>query len=80
MASLRSTTTNGSKSIPVVHLTTPTIQEAEVLAPVDHGRSWMESIFNYLQVDILPRDRSEARKNKAKAVKFCIIYGKLYKK
>ncbi|KAK0585551.1 hypothetical protein LWI29_030324 [Acer saccharum] len=80
LASLGSTTTNGSKSIPVVHLMSPTIQEAEILALVDHGRSWMEPIFNYLQADILPEDRSEARKIKAKAVKFSIIYGKLYKK
>ena len=58
----------------------PTIQETEVLAPVDHGRNWMEPIFNYLQVDILPDDKSEARKIKAKVVKFYIIYGKLYKK
>ncbi|KAK1563196.1 hypothetical protein Q3G72_023904 [Acer saccharum] len=80
LASLGSTTTNGSKSIPVVHLMSPTIQEAEILAPIDHRRSWMEPIFNYLQADILPGDRSEARKIKAKAVKFFIIYGKLYKK
>ncbi|KAK0585676.1 hypothetical protein LWI29_032207 [Acer saccharum] len=80
LASLGSTTTSGSKLIPIVHLMSPTIQEAEVLTPVNHGRSWMEPIFNYLQVDILPGDRSEARKIKAKAVKFCIIYGKLYKK
>ena len=80
LASLGSTTMNASKSIPIVHLMSPKIQEAEVLALVDHGRSWMEPIFNYLQADILPGDRSEARKIKAKAVKLCIIYGKLYKK
>ena len=42
LASLGSTTASGSKSIPIVHLMLPTIQEAEVLAPVDHGRSWIE--------------------------------------
>ena len=48
LASLGSTTTSCSKSIPIVHLMYPTIQEAEVLAPVDNGRSCMEPIFNYL--------------------------------
>ncbi|KAK0597366.1 hypothetical protein LWI29_024562 [Acer saccharum] len=80
LASLGSTTITSSKSIPIVHLTAPTIQETEVLAPVDHGRSWMEPIYNYLQADILPQDRSEVRKIKAKAAKFCILYCKLYKK
>ncbi|KAK0573319.1 hypothetical protein LWI29_006354 [Acer saccharum] len=80
LANLGSTTTNGSKSIPIMHLMSPTIQEAEVLAPIDHGRNWMEPIFNYLQVDIPPDDRTEARRIKAKATKFCILYGKLYKK
>ena len=58
----------------------PTIQEVEILAPVDHRINWMEPIFNYLQADILPDDRTEARRIKAKAVKFCILYGKLYRK
>ncbi|KAK0570410.1 hypothetical protein LWI29_000764 [Acer saccharum] len=80
LASLGSTTTNGSKSIPIVHLTSPSIQETEILAPVDNGRSWIEPIFSYLQADILPDDRAEAKKIKAKAAKFCILYGKLYKK
>ncbi|KAK1568798.1 hypothetical protein Q3G72_028909 [Acer saccharum] len=31
-------------------------------------------------LDILPDDRAEARRIKAKAAKFCILYGKLYKK
>ncbi|KAK1550949.1 hypothetical protein Q3G72_027475 [Acer saccharum] len=74
------TTTNGSKSVPIVHLMSPSIQETEILAPVDDGRSWIEPIFNYLQADILPDDRAKARKIKAKAAKFCILYGKLYKK
>ncbi|KAK0592090.1 hypothetical protein LWI29_013139 [Acer saccharum] len=61
LASLGSTTTSGSKLIPIVQLMSPTIQEAEVLAPVDHGRSWMEPIFNYLQADILPGDRLQQK-------------------
>ena len=80
LASLVLTTTNGSKSIPVVHLMSPIIQEAEITAPVDQGTSWMDPIQTYLQADILPGDKSEARKIKAKAVKFYVIYGKLYKK
>ncbi|KAK0573106.1 hypothetical protein LWI29_003140 [Acer saccharum] len=80
LASLGSTITNGSKSVPIVHLMSPSIQELEILAPVDNGRSWIEPIFSYLQADILPDDRVEARKIKAKAAKFCILYGKLYKK
>jgi len=80
LANLGSTTTSGLKSIQIVHLMSPTIQETEMLALVDHRINWMEPIFNYLQADVLPDDRSEARRIKAKAVKFCIIYGKLYKK
>ncbi|KAK0598996.1 hypothetical protein LWI29_001360 [Acer saccharum] len=64
LASLGSTTTNNSKSVPIVHLMSPSIQESEILAPVDNGRSWIEPIFNYLQADILPDDRVEARKSK----------------
>ncbi|KAK0592411.1 hypothetical protein LWI29_018735 [Acer saccharum] len=80
LASLGSTTTNSSKSVPIIHLMSPSIQESETVAPVDNGRSWIEPIFNYLQADILPGDRAEARRIKAKAAKFCILYGKLYKK
>ncbi|KAK4838778.1 hypothetical protein QYF36_016340 [Acer negundo] len=58
----------------------PSIQAGKVLAPVDHGKSWMDLILAYLQVDILPGDRANARKVKAKAIKFCIMYSKLYKK
>ncbi|KAK0601898.1 hypothetical protein LWI29_028584 [Acer saccharum] len=40
----------------------------------------MEPIFNYLKADILPDNIAEARRIKTKAAKFCILYGKLYKK
>ena len=80
LASFGSTTTNGSRSIPIIHLMSPTIQETETAAPVDHGTSWMEPILDYLRADILLGDRSEASKIKAKVTKFCILYGKLYKK
>ena len=80
LAYLGSTTTGRSKSIPVVHLTTPTIQAKEIIAPVDYTRNWMDPLLDYLRADILPGDRTEARKIKAKAVKFYILYGKLYKK
>ncbi|KAK0578575.1 hypothetical protein LWI29_012719 [Acer saccharum] len=80
LANLGSTTTNSSKSVPIIHLMSPSIQESETVAPVDNGRSWIEPIFNYLQADILPGDRTEARRIKAKAAKFCILYDKLYKK
>ena len=80
LASLGSTTTYGSKLIPVVHLTSPTIQETIIIAPIDHGSSWMDPILDYLRVDILTVDKTETRKIKAKVAKFCILYGKLYKK
>ncbi|KAK0607684.1 hypothetical protein LWI29_018587 [Acer saccharum] len=80
LVNLGSTTTNSSKSVPIIHLMSPSIQESETMAPVDNGRSWIEPIFNYLQADILPDDRAETRKIKAKAAKFSILYGKLYKK
>ncbi|KAK4856809.1 hypothetical protein QYF36_021535 [Acer negundo] len=77
LASLGSTTTNNSKLVPIVHLMSPSIQESEILAPVDNGRSWIDPIVNYLQADILPDDRVERMKIKAKSAKFCILYGKL---
>ncbi|KAK1576582.1 hypothetical protein Q3G72_015094 [Acer saccharum] len=80
LASLGLTTTNNSKSVPIIHLMSPSIQESETVALVDNGRSWIEPIFDFLQADILPDDRAEARRIKAKAAKFCILYGKLYKK
>ncbi|KAK0570777.1 hypothetical protein LWI29_006363 [Acer saccharum] len=75
LASLGSTTTNNSKSVPIIHLMSPSIQESETVAPVDNERSWIEPIFNYLQADILPGDRAEARRIKAKAAKFasCMV-------
>ena len=39
LASLGSTATNSSKSIPIIHLMSPTIQEAEIIAPVNQGTS-----------------------------------------
>ena len=80
LANLGSTTNNRPKSILVVHLLQPTIQEEEIVMPVDHDTSWMEPLMKYLQADILPGDRAESRKVKVKATKFCILYDKLYKK
>lgn len=43
------------------------------------AQSWMTLIIRLLQNDELPRDNNEAQRTKAKATRFCITDGKLYR-
>ncbi|XP_057803119.1 uncharacterized protein LOC131018411 [Salvia miltiorrhiza] len=52
----------------------------EQVTEVSVERTWMTPIMEYLEKDILPDDRNEARRLKAQAAWFCIIRGKLYKR
>ncbi|XP_057803551.1 uncharacterized protein LOC131018872 [Salvia miltiorrhiza] len=71
------------KTITITCLQYPAIQKGEAeeqVTEVSVERTWITPIMEYLDRDILPDDRNEARRLKAQAARFCIIRGKLYKR
>ena len=54
-------------SIPLLVLQWPaTLEEApsEEVSAVEEGETWITPLFRYLEADLLPEDRNEARKIK----------------
>ncbi|XP_013709457.2 uncharacterized protein LOC106413181 [Brassica napus] len=75
--------TNSQKSIPLLVLQWPATMEeppSEEVSAVEEGETWMTPLIRYLEADILPEDRSEARKIKKHAVRYCISREKLYRR
>ncbi|XP_057811617.1 uncharacterized protein LOC131025850 [Salvia miltiorrhiza] len=71
------------KTITITCLQYPAIRRDEAeehVTAVSVGQTWMTPIMEYLERDILPDDRNDARRIKAQAARFCIIRGKLYKR
>ncbi|XP_057803371.1 uncharacterized protein LOC131018675 [Salvia miltiorrhiza] len=71
------------KTVTITCLQYPAIQKGEAeeqVTEVSVERTWITPIMEYLERDILPDDRNEARRLKAQAARFCIIRGKLYKR
>ena len=59
--------TNSQMIIPLLVLPWPTILEespSEEVSPVEEGKTWMTPLAQYLEANILPKDRNEARKIK----------------
>ncbi|XP_057789181.1 uncharacterized protein LOC131006011 [Salvia miltiorrhiza] len=66
------------KTITITCLQYPSIQRDEAeehVTAVSVGQTWMTPIMEYLEIDILPDDRNDARRIKAQAARFCIIRG-----
>ncbi|XP_062102814.1 uncharacterized protein LOC133812978 [Humulus lupulus] len=74
--------TTDPKTIPVVYLQWPAVwkDEEEQVNDISNNRTWITPIVEYLEQDILPEDKNEARRVKAQSVRFTIIRGKLYKR
>ncbi|KAF2574136.1 hypothetical protein F2Q70_00003350 [Brassica cretica] len=53
---------------------------SEEVSAVEEGKTWMTPLILYLEADILPEDRSEARKIKKQAARYCISQEKLYQR
>ncbi|KAL0706386.1 hypothetical protein Bca4012_072812 [Brassica carinata] len=73
LANLGSTLeTNSQMSIPLLVLQWPgTLEEppSEEVSAVEEGETWMNPLVRYLEADILPEDRNEARKIKKQAAR-----------
>ncbi|XP_013704302.1 uncharacterized protein LOC106408015 [Brassica napus] len=84
LANLGSTLeTNSQMSIPLLVLQWPgTLEEppSEEVSAVEEGETWMNPLVRYLEADILPEDRNEARKIKKQAARYCISQEKLYRR
>ena len=74
--------TTNPKTIPVVYLQWPAVwkNEEEQVSDISNNQTWMTPIIEYLEQDILPEDKNEARRIRAKSARFTIIQGKLYKR
>ncbi|XP_060972398.1 uncharacterized protein LOC133038310 [Cannabis sativa] len=75
--------TTSPKTIPMVYLQWPAVwkkEEEEEVNDVANEKTWMTPIIEYLEKDVLPEDKNEARRVKAQAARFSIIRGKLYKR
>ncbi|KAF3553403.1 hypothetical protein F2Q69_00014136 [Brassica cretica] len=62
-------------NIPLLVLQWPANLEeppSEEVSTVEEGETWMTPLIRYLEADILPEDRSEARKIKKQAARYCI--------
>ncbi|XP_062093688.1 uncharacterized protein LOC133799702 [Humulus lupulus] len=73
--------TTRPKAIPVVYVKWPVVwkNKEEKVSNITTDRTWMTPILEYLEQDILPEDKNEARRVKAQSARFTIIQGKLYK-
>ena len=75
--------TNSQMIIPLLVLQWPTILEeppSEEVSAVEEGETWMTPLAQYLETNILPKDRNEARKIKKRAERYCISQEKLYRR
>ncbi|KAJ9542677.1 hypothetical protein OSB04_029183 [Centaurea solstitialis] len=67
------------ESIPIIHLTTSSIEAKEKVQMVEEVYNWSLDIWNYLKYDRLPDDKMEARKTRSKASRYTIFEGRLYR-
>ena len=70
-------------TIPLLVIQWPTTLEepqSEEVAAIEEGETWMTPLVRYLEKDILPEDRQEARKIKEQAARYCISQEKLYRR
>ncbi|XP_013624604.1 PREDICTED: uncharacterized protein LOC106330724 [Brassica oleracea var. oleracea] len=75
--------TSSQMSIPLLVLQWPaTLEEppSEEVSAVEEGETWMTPLVQYLEADILPKDRNEARKIKKRAARYCISQERLYRR
>ncbi|XP_013699893.1 uncharacterized protein LOC106403624 [Brassica napus] len=75
--------TNSKMSILLLVLQWPaTLEERplEEVSALEKGETWMTPLVWYLEADNLPEDRSEARKIKKRAARYCISHDKLYRR
>ncbi|KAI3707588.1 hypothetical protein L6452_26214 [Arctium lappa] len=67
-------------TIPMVHLTTSSIDHDDIGQIDDEEEDWSSDIMNYLTREQLPEDRAEARKIRFKASRYVMIQGRLYRR
>ncbi|KAL0650036.1 hypothetical protein Bca4012_092727 [Brassica carinata] len=75
--------TNSQMSIPLLVLQQPaTLEEpkSEEVSAIKEGETWMTPLVRYLENDVLPEDRKEARKIKKQAARYYIFKEKLYRR
>ncbi|KAJ9552535.1 hypothetical protein OSB04_016580, partial [Centaurea solstitialis] len=73
------------KNIPILHLTTPTIEAKDEVQMNEEIYNWScyyrsLDVWNYLKHDQLPEDRIEARKTRSKASRYTIFEDQLYRR
>ncbi|KAJ9544085.1 hypothetical protein OSB04_023792 [Centaurea solstitialis] len=68
------------ESIPIIHLTTPTIEAKEEVQMNEQVYNWSLDIWNFLKHDQLPDDKMEARKTRSKASRYTIFENQLYRR
>ena len=67
-------------SIPLYVLQWPATMEeppSEEVSSVEEGETWMTPLIRYLEANILPEDRREARKIKKQAARYCNLPGEV---
>ncbi|KAJ9557123.1 hypothetical protein OSB04_011737 [Centaurea solstitialis] len=68
------------ENIPILHLTTPTIEAKDEVQMNEEIYNWSLDVWNYLKHDQLPEDRMEARKTRSKASRYTIFEDQLYRR
>ncbi|KAJ9547211.1 hypothetical protein OSB04_019754, partial [Centaurea solstitialis] len=68
------------ENIPILHLTTPTIEAKDEVQMDEEIYNWSLDVWNYLKHDKLPEDKLEARKTRSKASRYIIFEDQLYRR
>ncbi|KAJ9538663.1 hypothetical protein OSB04_031396, partial [Centaurea solstitialis] len=68
------------ENIPILHLTTPTIEAKNEVQMNEEIYNWSLDVWNYLKHDQLPEDKMEARKTRSKASRYTIFEDQLYRR
>ncbi|KAJ9566095.1 hypothetical protein OSB04_002061 [Centaurea solstitialis] len=68
------------ENIPILHLTTPTIEANDEVQMNEEIYNWSLDVWNYLKHDQLPEDKMEARKTRSKASRYTIFEDQLYRR
>ena len=67
-------------SIPLEVKTSPTIEQNLEVMRIEQKCSWMDSIISYIRDGVLPPDKLRVRKIRAKALRYTMIDGVLYRR
>ncbi|GFZ05230.1 hypothetical protein Acr_17g0008020 [Actinidia rufa] len=68
------------RSVPMEFLPNPSIEVSKTVCQIEAEPTWMDDITAYLRDRTLPPDKLQSRRIQYRSIRFCLLYGVLYKK